>query len=58
MEQIKKGLRLLMLVFLILLATMGVGLAGGVPIPKTKRRNPQKQPRIELVEKKIREEKS
>lgn len=38
MESLKKAFRACCLVFMILLATIGVGLAGGVPLPISRKR--------------------
>ena len=38
-------------IFLILLAGIGVGLSGGVPIPKTTSRKDNEKENIELIEK-------
>ena len=50
MKSFKKALRLTVMVLVILLAAMGVGLAGGIPVlfPRKKENDPQIK--IELVE--------
>lgn len=49
MNKILKGLRLMAFVFLIVLAGIGIGLSGGVPIPMTKRRE-NKKDNIEQID--------
>lgn len=50
MNRVKRAIHVLLFVCLILLASVGVGLSGGVPIPNLKnRRDPEKE-NIELVE--------
>lgn len=50
MKQIKKAAKLLVLIILIVLASIGIGLAGGIPLSMSKpRKDPEKED-IELVE--------
>lgn len=50
MKKIKKAARLLAYACLIVLAGIGIGLSGGVPLPSLKiKRDPEKE-KIELVE--------
>ena len=50
MKSFKKTLRLLGLVFLIVLASLGIGFVGGVPIPPSKKREDTIELKTELVE--------
>lgn len=50
MNRVKKAARLLVFVCLILLAGLGVGLSGGVPIPFFKSRRDAKKEKTELIE--------
>jgi hypothetical protein len=50
MKKIKKALRLFALVCLILLATLGIGIAGGIPLTASNKRNQTPDINIELVE--------
>ena len=50
MKKIKKALRFLFLVFLILLASFGIGMVGGIPLPMTDKRKQTPDINIELVE--------
>lgn len=52
MQKIKKLLRLLGLVFLILLAGLGIGLTGGLPVANLKRR----EDKIEITDESVEEE--
>ena len=47
MERIKKALRLFVLIILIVLASLGVGISGGVPIPTIKRKEDAIQIKVE-----------
>lgn len=47
MRKIKQALKLLALICLIVLAGIGIGLSGGVPLPTRARRNSEKE-NIEL----------
>ena len=48
MQKIKKALRLALYILLIVIASFGVGLSGGVPLPKQSKRE-QGKDNIELV---------
>jgi hypothetical protein len=50
MKSFKKTLKLLGLVLLIVLASFGIGIAGGVPIPSSKRKEDTIEISIELLE--------
>ncbi len=50
MKSFKKTLRLLGLVLLIVLATLGIGFVGGVPIPPSNKRENTIELKTELVE--------
>ncbi|MEZ4886693.1 MAG: hypothetical protein R3E32_18335 [Chitinophagales bacterium] len=50
MKKIKSSLRLLALVCLIILAVFGVGIAGGVPVYPSNKRENNIEVRIELIE--------
>lgn len=50
MKSFKKILRLLGLILLIVLASLGIGFVGGVPIPPTKKRENTIEIKTELVE--------
>mgnify|MGYP000698807142 CR=1 FL=1 len=50
MKRFKKTLRLLGLVCLIALAVFGVGIAGGVPIPSSTKREHDIEMKIELLD--------
>ena len=50
MKRLKKALRLLFLVCLILLASLGIGAVGGIPLPITDKRKQSPDINIELVE--------
>lgn len=50
MKSFKKILRLLGLVFLIVLATVGIGIGGSVPIPISSKKEDNIEIKIELVE--------
>ncbi len=50
MKKIKKALRVLAFICLLLLAGIGVGISGGVPIPLTKNRRDSEKENIELIE--------
>jgi hypothetical protein len=52
MKKLKKLLRLLVLICLLVLASFGIGLNGGVPLPVIKRKNSYEEVRIELIDKK------
>lgn len=52
MVRIKKALRLFVLICLIVLAGIGVGLSGGVPIPMSNSRKDTEKENIELIENK------
>jgi hypothetical protein len=49
-EKIQKSLRMLLLILLIFLASIGVGMSGGVPIPIKNKKDDSKETQIELVE--------
>lgn len=53
MQKIKKFLRLLLFICLIILACLGVGLSGGVPLPLSNKRRDSGKENIELIEPKI-----
>lgn len=50
MRKIMKAIRLLGLVLMILLASIGIGLTGGVPVFSNSRKEDQNEIKIELVE--------
>ena len=52
MKSLKKALRLACLVLMICLATVGISIAGGVPVPFSRRKGNDPQIKIELVESK------
>lgn len=52
MQSIKRFIRILAFICLILLAGIGVGISGGVPIPFSKTRRDAEKDDIELVESK------
>ncbi len=49
-------LRMLLLICLIVLASVGIGLAGGVPIPLSSKREDKVDVNVELIESKDQEE--
>lgn len=50
MSRIKQAARLLVFICLIVLAGIGIGLSGGVPIPIIKNRRDSEKENIELIE--------
>jgi hypothetical protein len=52
MKSLKKGLKLICLVLMICLATIGISIAGGAPVPLSRRKENDPQIKIELVESK------
>lgn len=50
MKRIKRTLRLLGLIILMILASVGIGIGGGAPIPQIKRRDDPIEIQDELVE--------
>lgn len=50
MERVKKALRLFVFICLIVLASIGVGLSGGIPIPMSNSRKDTEKENIELIE--------
>ena len=50
MKSFKKTFKLLGLVFLIVLASVGIGFGGGIPIPSSNKREDTIAIKIELVE--------
>lgn len=50
MNSIKKALKITALVCLIVLACLGVGISGGVPIPMSNSRRESEKDKIELLE--------
>jgi len=50
MNRMKKALRVITFVCLIVLASVGVGLSGGVPLPTIKNRRDSEKENIELIE--------
>ncbi len=50
MNKFKKIVRLLVFVFFMLLACIGVGLSGGVPVPFSQNRRDKENPIIEMVD--------
>ena len=50
MEHLKKVLRLLIFIIIIALATIGIGISGGVPIPTSFKRENRAEMNIELKE--------
>jgi hypothetical protein len=58
MQRFKRTIRLLGLVLLMLLASMGVGLSGGVPLSRSSKENDLIEIRQELTDQKEEEEPS
>ena len=56
MKNFQKTVRLLMWVLLIVLASLGVGISGGVPIPKSTNRKDTEKETIDLTEESDEEE--
>jgi len=50
MNRVKKTARLLAFICLIILAGIGIGISGGVPIPLSKKRGRSEKDKIELIE--------
>jgi len=50
MQKVKKALRAFGYILLIVLASFGIGMAGGVPIPSFMGKKDKEQDNIELVE--------
>lgn len=50
MKSFKKTLKLLGLAFLIVLASLGIGIGGGVPIPPSNKKKDTIEIKVELVE--------
>lgn len=50
MERVKKALRLFVFICLIVLASIGIGLSGGIPIPMSNSRKDTEKENIELIE--------
>lgn len=50
MESFKKALRLIILILLIVLASVGIGMSGGVPLPNQSVRRDKEEAETELVE--------
>jgi len=50
MKKIKKAIKLFALVCLIILASLGLGIVGGIPIPFSDKRKQSSDIKIELVE--------
>ena len=50
MKKMKRALRLLIFVSLIILASIGIGLCGGVPIPFSRKGRETEREKIELIE--------
>lgn len=50
MSRIKKAARLLAFICLIVLAGIGIGLSGGVPLPASTSRRESEKEKIELIE--------
>jgi len=50
MNRIKKIARLLAFICLIILAGIGIGISGGVPLPLSKNRRESEKENIELIE--------
>ena len=50
MERVKRALRLFVFICLIVLASIGVGLSGGIPIPMSNSRKDTEKENIELIE--------
>lgn len=50
MKKLKKAIKLFALVCLILLASLGIGMVGGIPIPFSDKRKQTADIKIELVE--------
>jgi hypothetical protein len=48
MKTLKKGVRTFVIICLIILAGMGLGLSGGVPVPNNNRRNDKTEFKNEL----------
>jgi len=55
MSRIQKATRLLVLICLIVLAGLGVGISGGVPIPTTQKRKDSEKEKMELLENQAKE---
>jgi len=51
MKKIKRLARLLVLICLIVLASIGIGMSGGIPLSSFKSREDSKKDNIELIEK-------
>ena len=49
MERFKKFIRISFFILLIVLASLGVGLSGGVPIPFSNKRRQEREIKIELI---------
>ena len=49
MERFKKFIRISFFILLIFLASLGVGLSGGVPIPFSNKRREEAEIKIELI---------
>jgi hypothetical protein len=49
MERFKKFIRISFFILLIVLASLGVGLSGGVPIPFSNKRRQESEIKIELI---------
>lgn len=56
MKKVKQFFKLLALITLILLASVGIGLSGGAPIPSMRMNRDKEQAPIELVEEKDEED--
>lgn len=50
MSRIKRAARLFAFICLIVLAGIGIGLSGGIPVPITKNRRDSEKENIELIE--------
>lgn len=50
MKKIKRVLRLLVLIGLIVLASIGIGISGGIPLPLSKNRRDTEKDPIELID--------
>lgn len=50
MKNLKKITKLVSISFLIVLATLGIGIAGGIPISTNTKREEKQKPKMEIVE--------
>jgi len=50
MKKLKRIARIIAFIILILLASLGVGLSGGIPIPMSNKRKDAQKDKIELID--------